>query len=74
MPALERTVDRPRARLGQLAAQLHALSPLAVLGRGYAVVRDESGRILRRVDDFVPAQRIGVTVADGTIAARVEER
>ncbi len=74
IPALERTVERPRARLGQLAAQLHALSPLAVLGRGYAVVRDESGRVLRRVDDFIPAQRIGVTVADGTVAARVEER
>ncbi len=74
VPALERTVERPRQRLGQLAAQLNALSPLAVLGRGYAVVRDGQGRVLRRVGDFIPGQRLGVTVSDGTVTVRVEER
>jgi exodeoxyribonuclease VII large subunit len=73
MPALERTIERPRARLGQAAAQLQALSPLAVLGRGYAVVRDENGRILRRTADFLPRSRVAITVADGMVAARVEE-
>lgn len=72
-PALDRRLDRARARTGALAAQLHALSPLAVLGRGYAVARSSDGRILRRTADFPPALSFRLILADGEVAARVEE-
>ena len=72
-PARERRVARDRARLGRVAGQLDALSPLAVLGRGYAMARDAGGRVLRTQADFPPGTRFTLTVADGPVAARVED-
>jgi exodeoxyribonuclease VII large subunit len=73
-PAISRVVDRRRARFTRLAAQLHALSPVAVLGRGYGLARDRSGKVLWHRADFRPGEPFTLTVADGSIAARVEER
>jgi exodeoxyribonuclease VII large subunit len=41
-------LEARRARLGRRAAQLDGMSPLAVLGRGYALVWDERGAALLR--------------------------
>ena len=65
-------LGRRRERLDLLAARLDALSPLRVLGRGYAVARDPAGRVLRRVSDFPPGARFDLRVQDGSIPARVE--
>jgi exodeoxyribonuclease VII large subunit len=63
----------PRARLARLAAQLDSLSPLAVLGRGYAVARRaDDGRIVRGAGDIAPGERLAVRVARARIAAVVE--
>ncbi len=80
---LERTGDRLEAAIevalthrrqvaDRLAAQLDALSPLRVLERGYAVPRDDTGRVLRRRADFPPALPFTLRVADGDVAARVK--
>lgn len=68
--AVQAHLERRRARLGHLGAQLEALSPLKVLGRGYAVARDEDGRVLRRAADFPPGLAFRLTVSDGDVAAR----
>ncbi|MES2306024.1 MAG: exodeoxyribonuclease VII large subunit [Gemmatimonadota bacterium] len=73
-PAMHRRLERFRATLGRNAAQLDALSPLAVLGRGYALPRAADGTVLRRVEDFIPGSGFNLRVADGVIAARVEEK
>ena len=73
LPAMQRHAAARDADIQRLAAQLHALSPLAVLGRGYAVARDEQGRVLRRTEDFGGRTQFKLTVADGTISARAEE-
>jgi exodeoxyribonuclease VII large subunit len=65
---------RGESALGRLAAALDALSPLKVLERGYAVARDEGGRVLRRVADLPPGLRFRLRVADGEVPARAEER
>jgi len=61
-----------RDRLGALAGQLEALSPLRVLDRGYAVARDAAGRVLRQVADFPPGAVFRLRVSDGEVPARVE--
>jgi exodeoxyribonuclease VII large subunit len=69
--ALARAVERRRARLATAAARLDALSPLAVLTRGYAVVHGPRGVLLDPADVAV-GERIEVRLARGRLAARVE--
>ena len=63
-------VERQNAAVSGLAGQLHALSPLATLARGYAVARDpRSGETLSSVSDFGSSRPFHLTLRDGTIAA-----
>ena len=71
--AAEARLAGPRRRLEALAASLDALSPLRVLGRGYALVTDEEGRVLRRAADTGPGRRLAVALGEGRLACRVEE-
>ena len=66
------TLARRRARLATLAAALDAMSPLKVLGRGYAMVQDASGKILRRGADVSPGDRVQVTLDEGGFRATVD--
>jgi exodeoxyribonuclease VII large subunit len=70
--AMESRAARRRARLERLAGQLDALSPLRVLGRGYAVPTAPDGRLLKRRADFGPGDAFNLRVADGDVAARAE--
>ncbi len=70
--AVQAMRERAGARLGQVGAQLDALSPLRVLGRGYAVARDAEGQLLRRRDQFPAGLPFRLTVSDGEVPARVE--
>jgi exodeoxyribonuclease VII large subunit len=71
--AAERALRSRRDRVAGTAATLHALSPLAVLSRGYAVPLSPAGKLLRKVDDFAPGAPFGLRVADGIVRARVED-
>jgi exodeoxyribonuclease VII large subunit len=62
------------ARVRALAAALHALSPLAVLGRGYAVCWNEARTgIIRSARAVGPGDRIRVTLARGELGCQVNE-
>jgi exodeoxyribonuclease VII large subunit len=73
--ALERegahAVARRRERLAALAAHLDALSPLAVLGRGYAIARLPSGEVLRRAADAAPGDAFTLRLGEGELDAAV---
>jgi exodeoxyribonuclease VII large subunit len=57
-------------RLRGIARQLHSLSPLLTLGRGYAIVRREpGGELVTSVTQVTPGQGLSVRVADGSFAA-----
>lgn len=71
---MEQALAAQRQRAGRLAAALDALSPLKVLGRGYAIARDENGRVLSGVRQIEPGDKFDLRLADGTLACRVEER
>ena len=67
--ALTRRIADPRARLERMAAQLEALSPLKVLGRGYSVARLPDGRVVRRRADLPPGTPFALRVSDGEVPA-----
>lgn len=58
------------ARLARLEANLHALSPLAVLGRGYAIVR-AGGHVITSYAQAHAGDALTVQLADGTIETTV---
>jgi exodeoxyribonuclease VII large subunit len=66
---VRRVLEIRRSRLETLSGKLHALSPLAILERGYSVARTREGRVLRRVEDFAPGRSFLLRVVDGTVAA-----
>ncbi len=66
-------MSTPRNKLATLAASLDALSPLKVLGRGYAFLENESGEILRKVEDVSAGERIFAKLSDGQLTCTVEK-
>jgi exodeoxyribonuclease VII large subunit len=71
LPAAARAIERRRARLATLAAQLHGNDPEALLQRGYAIVTS-GGRLVRDPADAPPGTAIEAQLARGTLRARVE--
>lgn len=68
-------LDRRRADLGRLSAQLRVLSPGQVLSRGYGIVRlCRDGRILTRACDAETGELLDVRLMEGSLACRVEDR
>jgi exodeoxyribonuclease VII large subunit len=68
--ALRRRLARAEAQLAGVCGALDALSPLAVLGRGYALVRRESdGLVVREASHAPPGERLRVRVARAEIVA-----
>jgi exodeoxyribonuclease VII large subunit len=64
---------RERAGLGQRVARLQTLSPLAVLARGYALVRRaRDGAIVRTAAQLEVGERLAVRVAEAELEASVE--
>jgi exodeoxyribonuclease VII large subunit len=62
-----------RARFTAEMARLDAMSPLAVLSRGYAIARDQRGRAIRSANDVAPGDRLSIRVHQGEFHARVDE-
>lgn len=70
--AIARHLDRARRRLAENVARLDALSPLAVLARGYALVRRErDGRIVRGAAELRVGDDLDLRLGEGHAGARV---
>lgn len=67
--AVDNRIDLERARLAGQTATLRALSPQGTLDRGYAIVRDASGHVIRDANAVTPGQEIVIKVASGDISA-----
>src|SRR4051812_10030710 len=57
-------LDEARARLAVAAASLDALSPLAVLRRGYALAQDERGQLLRAASESKAGDYVRLRLAE----------
>lgn len=75
LSALAQAQTAQRAqRFASLAASLDALSPLKVLGRGYAVARGENGTILRAAEEASVGEMIEVLLGQGSLMCTVDEQ
>ncbi len=72
--AQERRLAAIRQRVVRAEASLDALSPQKVLDRGYALVSDEAGRILRSASDAEIGQSLTLNLRNGSLGCRVETR
>jgi len=67
-------LQRKRARLEQLSAQLQALSPTNILERGYALVFNAAGELVKDAEQVRAGEEITAQVAKGKIGAVVRDR
>jgi exodeoxyribonuclease VII large subunit len=65
-------LEEARAQLEVAVASLDALSPLGVLGRGYALVQDAHGRVVRSSRRVRAGEQVRVRLAEGALRCRVE--
>jgi len=69
---VDRRLESERRRTRELSAGLRALSPLATLARGYAIVQSDGGSVVRDARDAPAGAALKITVEQGTLAARSE--
>ncbi len=69
--ALAARLDRAHDQVGHLRTQVRALSPAATIARGYAVVQDEHGGVVRMVEEAPVGRGVQIRVGDGRLTATV---
>lgn len=70
--ATESRLVRSGDRLAAVAGRLDAVSPLAVLARGYSLTQTETGAVVRDAADVKPGQRVRTRLHRGEVVCRVE--
>jgi len=70
--AIARRLRADALRLRGLARSLEAVSPLATVARGYAIVQHRDGRVVRSTADVAPGDRLSARVGDGELHVRVD--
>ena len=73
LSAQERRVAQVRHDFVRAAASMDALSPLKVLGLGYAIASRSDGSVIRSVSDAQPGDHIDLTLRDGRLNCTVEK-
>ena len=71
--AAQQRVSQRRERFVALAATLDAISPLKVLGRGYSMVRTQSGALLKKTGDVRVGDKVNVQLERGALVCAVEQ-
>ncbi|MBR5571084.1 MAG: exodeoxyribonuclease VII large subunit [Oscillospiraceae bacterium] len=70
----QRKINGQMQRFTRLAASLDALSPLKVLGRGFAMAQKEDSTVLRSVEQVQVGEKIEVRLGDGTLGCTVDDK
>ena len=67
-------VRQERLRLKALAGQLNQLSPMRVLERGYAIVFDEAGNVVKSAGAVSVGDALAIQLARGRLRAEVKKK
>jgi exodeoxyribonuclease VII large subunit len=70
--AAQSRLEVKRAKLAVATSKLDMLSPLAVLGRGYALVRDETSNLISRAAMVKTGQKLAIRFEDGEVDCRAD--
>ena len=71
--SVSRRLTFKRQSMERVVAALAALNPLSVLGRGYALVQTEAGKVIPAAAELSVGDRVSLRFADGTAKVAVEE-
>jgi exodeoxyribonuclease VII large subunit len=71
--AVTRRLEWNRQSIRQAAGQLHALSPLGVLNRGYALVQTHDGAVVHSTQDVTVGQSLTMRLSDGHVGVTVTD-
>ena len=69
--AIERAMKNGTEKLGLAARSLNAMSPLAVLDRGYSITQKRSGEVIRDASVVKPGDELNVRLAKGSLKTEV---
>jgi exodeoxyribonuclease VII large subunit len=69
--AMEMRTAGYRAQLNQISGRLEALSPVRILDRGYALVFDSEGKLVKDAAQLSPGQEINARLAQGRLTAQI---
>ncbi|WP_110643356.1 exodeoxyribonuclease VII large subunit [Salinicola sp. CPA57] len=72
--AQRRRLHQERQNLQGIARELNAVSPLAVLGRGYSILQDDSGQVVRAASQTQPGQMLTARLGEGRLKLEVKRR
>jgi exodeoxyribonuclease VII large subunit len=73
MHAMQARLAQHRARLDQLSGKLDALSPVKILDRGYALIFDSEGKLVKNAGLLHAGEEISAHVSHGSFTAEVKE-
>ncbi len=71
--AMKRKTEEEKHRLSKLSGQLHTLSPLQVLSRGYAIAQDKNQQSIKTIAQVCAGEQVTVTLSDGVLDCTVDE-
>ena len=71
--AMQQLLQNQQMRLQTLCTKLHALSPLQVLARGYALVYQQE-QVVESIDQIQPGDHLVIQLQDGTIPVQALEK
>jgi exodeoxyribonuclease VII large subunit len=71
--SIEHKLERERLSLQQMARTMHAVSPLATLERGYAILFDADGKVLRSAQNVAAGTPLRARLADGELPLQVSD-
>lgn len=69
---IARRLDMAQKRVMLSCGKLESLSPLAVLGRGYAMAQNREGQVMSRVADIQVGDKLTLRMSDGHLTATVD--
>jgi len=70
---LRRRIEAAKERIEHLRALIGAADPKAILARGYSVVTDKSGQIIRKADELTIGQEVTIETGHGSADARITQ-